>query len=151
MKTILEELPNGHKERFMTKLQVADNEIVMAKQSEKASRVRLYWLIPAACVAVVLVGLFIIKGNRIITDARHDFNPQLLEAQYIEQLSALSASIPEEFAVSDGSLKKDAIEFGKTLPAELSDKEKYRLVKEYYEQKIAGLKKFKTYIAEVEY
>ena len=154
-------IPDGHLERFIRKFNDAVEEQPERKRgffstlsswfnNPTAGRKAAWVLSPAICAvaAVLLVKNFSSDDylNQIELSYRHNLlklgRELTLDSQSLEQYNQEEAlysisTIVEE----DGQL------MALQLPDNLSKKEKQRIIKEYYNQKMEGLNKIKTFIA----
>lgn len=114
--------------------------------------------IAATAAVCVIAAIFVIAGIRSTDNGRE---PERLEQAYIASLQLKAAQIikanaenenlsEEDLANSMESLLNDPVLMSEQLSDELSPKEKIRILKEYYNQKMEGLGQFKTLLANAE-
>lgn len=165
------ELPKGHKERFMSRLEALESKGEAAERVEGRGlwqRLKLwgsqmmnnpaygrksYWIItPALCAlaALLLVYNLYLKPNAVLD----------MERQYIDEVQTFGHQLmSKEESFGEGNEAdllysiSSIMEEGSTpltlqLPENLSKKEQQRIIKEYYNQKMEGLKKIEIFLAQ---
>lgn len=148
-------MPEGHRERFLEKLQAQTRPSFLQKIKDwlgdnTAGRKAAWAIAPALCILALV--LFLGKGNS-------DASLRQMENGYITNLQALGNQLLEEgeslseqdledlnYSISSILTDEDGL-MALQLPENLSKKEKQRIIKEYYNQKMEGLKKIQTFIA----
>ena len=147
------QLPEGHRERFLKKLDAKPSFIqrVKAWLSDNTAGRRAAWAIaPALCILALV--LFLGKDNS-------EASLRQMESGYVTSLQALGNQLLEEggnlsdpdledlsYSISSIISDEDGL-MALQLPDNLSKKEKQKIIKEYYNQKMEGLKKIQTFIA----
>ncbi|MBQ6310818.1 MAG: hypothetical protein IJK74_04625 [Bacteroidales bacterium] len=147
------QLPEGHRERFLKKLEAKPSFIqrVKAWLSDNTAGRRAAWAIaPALCILALV--LFLGKDNS-------EASLRQMESGYVTSLQALGNQLLEEggnlsdpdledlsYSISSIISDEDGL-MALQLPDNLSKKEKQKIIKEYYNQKMEGLKKIQTFIA----
>ena len=147
------QIPEGHRERFLKKLEAKPSFIqrIKAWLTDNTSGRRAAWAIaPALCILALV--LFLVKGNP-------DASLRQMEAGYVTSLQAFGNQLLEEggnlsdpdledlnYSISSILSEEDGL-MALQLPENLSKKEKQQIIKEYYNQKMEGLKKIQTFIA----
>ena len=165
-------MPEGHKERFMQKLE-SEPRISVAERLKKTigeafktltlKKAGLYFGIPAVAVVAVCLVIMGINNrgyNRIelVTPADAE-SAEALENAYLQQIrdygkSVISFShstapcIEEQISDAVSSISDDAVPMSVQLPQEISRKEQFKILKEYYNQKMLGLHRIKLCLAE---
>ncbi len=137
------ELPYGHKERFLRKLAAPEKQ-----KPEKA--IRIAWVSLAAAACIVAAAIFIPKVSSGSLDRFEE--ECLAELQEMgNQLKTDSHLLPhgdkEDALYSISSIVDGEELMALQLPENMSKKEKQKIIREYYNQKMEGLKKIKTFIA----
>lgn len=148
-------MPEGHRERFLQKLEAQTRPSFLQRiqiwLSDNTAGRRAAWaVVPALCI--VALGLFLGKGNSESSlrqiESGYMTSLQSLGNQLLEEGGALSAQDLEDLNYSISSIISDEDGLmALQLPENLSKKEKQQIIKEYYNQKMEGLKKIQTFIA----
>lgn len=146
-------MPEGHRERFLQKLQAKPTfmQRINAWLSDRTAGRRAAWAIAPAICALALI-LFLGKDNTERSlrqmESGYVINLQALGNQLLEEGGKLSAPDLEDLNYSISSILSDEDGLmALQLPENLSKKEKQKIIKEYYNQKMEGLKKIQTFIA----
>ena len=184
-----EELPAGHQERFLKKLEAVRAEEKAAEQvagavhngnrlqdilntvgnwfAETARRFTtrkalLYFATPSVAIAAICL-FFILKENNVerikLVSPQGVTNVAAMENIYLKQVknygnilinSSSNAGDATQAQVKSvvSALTEDAIPMSEQIPSELYKKEQFKILKEYYNQKMAGLKHIKVFIAQ---
>ncbi|HNY05900.1 MAG TPA: hypothetical protein PK500_06260 [Candidatus Egerieousia sp.] len=184
-----EELPAGHQERFLKKLEAVRAEEKAAEQvagavhngnrlqdilntvgnwfAETARRFTtrkalLYFATPSVAIAAICL-FFILKENNVerikLVSPQGVTNVAAMENIYLKQVknygnilinSSSNAGDATQAQVKSvvSALTEDAIPMSEQIPSELSKNEQFKILKEYYNQKMAGLKNIKVFIAQ---
>lgn len=155
-----EEMPDGHKERFIQKI---DTQKITASNNNEllfGRKFMLRFAIPAVCIAIA--ALFIFKGDNA-SQPEYLISPEIaksevaMEKAYLKQLKKYQKEIvrknapyasKEDLENLLNSITEDASSFAMQLPEELSKRERYRILKEYYKEKFDALKVVKNAIAD---
>ena len=148
-------MPEGHRERFLQKLEAQTRPSFLQRiqiwLSDNTAGRRAAWaLVPALCIVALV--LFLGKGNSESSlrqiESGYMTSLQSLGNQLLEEGGALSAQDLEDLNYSISSIISDEDGLmALQLPENLSKKEKQQIIKEYYNQKMEGLKKIQTFIA----
>lgn len=134
------EMPIGHKNRFLKKL-----------EEEKSPVHRIFGIVASIAAAIVL-GLFIFAPKESETIGIQEDNTDYAELMRILENEIISLSEESNPDVAKEAIKAskrvtfEAVPLNEQLPAELTEREKARILREYYKQKSEGLKKIKTYL-----
>ena len=147
------QLPEGHRERFLKKLEAKPSFIrrVKAWLGDNTAGRRAAWAIaPALCILALV--LFLGKDNS-------EASLRQMESGYVTSLQALGNQLLEEggnlsdpdledlnYSISSILSDEDGL-MALQLPENLSKKEKQQIIKEYYNRKMEGLKRIQTFIA----
>lgn len=138
------EMPLGHQERFMAKLQAAQ-----AAPERKAPRLfsRRSLFAATAAAAAIVIAFFITTGSPAsdsddYTIAIHE----VAEEMYIEEaeIMIMLGEDDQNIVNSVKSITEEAIPLSEQLPAELSQEKRAQILREYYKAKTAALKNFRV-------
>lgn len=138
------EMPLGHQERFMAKLQAAQ-----ADPERKAPRLfsRRSLFAATAAAAAIVIAFFITTGSPAsdsddYTIAIHE----VAEEMYIEEaeIMIMLGENDQNIVNSVKSITEEAIPLSEQLPAELSQEKRAQILREYYKAKTAALKNFRV-------
>ena len=138
------EMPLGHQERFMAKLQAAQ-----AAPERKAPRLfsRRSLFAATAAAAAIVIAFFITTGSPAsdsddYTIAIHE----VAEEMYIEEaeIMMMLGEDDQHIVNSVKSITEEAIPLSEQLPAELSQEKRAQILREYYKAKTAALKNFRA-------
>ncbi len=150
------ELPLGHRQRFLAKLQEQEGRpgflgrIGLWLNNPTAGRKAAWVLSPAICIiaAVLLIRNFSSDGYLHQMELGYRQDLQKLGSQLTQDSKTLEEYNQEDALYSISSIVEDDGQLiVLQLPPNLSKKEKQQIIKEYYNQKMEGLKKIKTFIA----
>lgn len=137
------EMPLGHQERFMAKLQAAQ-----AAPERKAPRLfsRRSLFAATAAAAAIVIAFFITTGSPAsdsddYTIAIHE----VAEEMYIEEaeIMMILGEDDQNIVNSVKSITEEAIPLSEQLPEELSQEKRAQILREYYKAKTAALKNFR--------
>lgn len=138
------EMPLGHQERFMAKLQAAQ-----AAPERKAPHLfsRRSLFAATAAAAAIVIAFFITTGSPAsdsddYTIAIHE----VAEEMYIEEaeIMMMLGKDDQNIVNSVKSITEEAIPLSEQLPAELSQEKRAQILREYYKAKTAALKNFRA-------
>ena len=138
------EMPLGHQERFMAKLQAAQ-----AAPERKAPRLfsRRSLFAATAAAAAIVIAFFITTGSPAsdsddYTIAIHE----VAEEMYIEEaeIMMMLGEDDQNIVNSVKSITEEAIPLSEQLPADLSQEKRAQILREYYKAKTAALKNFRV-------
>jgi hypothetical protein len=157
------EMPNGHKERFLKKLSNAGNP-EEREQGIFRNNIRrpnnktmsLFIKIALPLAAVFVVGISIIFFHKSAPSIEVIPQMEIAEMkemeeleQQIDKLSKQNDTITQiQTRNAVNSITFEAIPMNQQLPKVISPTERARILKNYYKQKVEGLKKVKTFLAE---
>lgn len=131
-------LPSGSRERFMARLEAEE-------AGRKAVRFRHVWMSAAvSAAAVVALILFSYSGaDKDIERSILAMNSQ--EAQVIALVEEVCPQEMDAVMSSIRSITFEAIPFTDQLPDEIPEKERVRIIKDYYGRKIEALQNLMAY------
>lgn len=138
------EMPLGHQERFMAKLQAAQ-----AAPERKAPRLfsRRSIFAATAAAAAIVIAFFITTGSPATnTDEYTIAIHEVAEEMYIEEaeIMMMLGEDDQNIVNSVKSITEEAIPLSEQLPAELSQEKRAHILREYYKAKTAALKNFRV-------
>ena len=138
------EMPLGHQERFMAKLQAAQ-----AAPERKAPRLfsRRSLFAATAAAAAIVIAFFITTGSP--TSDSDDYTiaiHEVAEEMYIEEaeIMMMLGEDDQNIVNSVKSITEEAIPLSEQLPAELSQEKRAQILREYYKTRTAALKNFRV-------
>lgn len=138
------EMPLGHQERFMAKLQAAQ-----AAPERKTPRLfsRRSIFAATAAAAAIVIAFFITTGSPAsdgddYTIAIHE----VAEEMYIEEaeIMIMLGEDDQNIVNSVKSITEEAIPLSEQLPEELSQEKRAQILREYYKTRTAALKNFRV-------
>lgn len=124
-------LPSGSKDRFMAK----------AKSRISIKRIRVISMV-SACVAACTI-LFILVGSPNVSYELKRHHTRLAEKE-VQITEIAEKYYPDEKDAIIGTLRSitdDTIPLEELLPREISEKERSRILKDYYDQKYSALER----------
>lgn len=140
-KTLFNEgsLPEGHQQRFLEKLQAAEQKQVRLRRSVKLVRTLL------SAAAVVALALLI---PRALPFAQKDYMALMLEEEeaVIQLLSQSDPFTRQQMSTALESITFEAIPLQELLPEELPSKQQQKILQAYYKQKVEGIQELKKSI-----
>ncbi len=150
-------MPAGHKERFLARLKEKEAKKSLWKRiidwSSNLYTGRGLSLSIAGGLCAVAIAFLLIKDPSVTDSTRRMENRYMLEMEkYAEELADQILQMGEfdredvKYSI-ESIVASDTIPLNLQLPKEMSKKEKQKIIKEYYERKMEGLKKVKTFIA----
>jgi len=131
----LYDLPEGHEARFLEKL-----DATTGRRQQRRTIVRWSAVAAAACLCLLLA---LPIGSRRFTGAR---TPEAVYCAYLDQVGSYYEQFPagtEEWQEAFTSLTDEAIPLFDQLPEEMPDREKMRILKEYYGELLDGAAQMK--------
>lgn len=143
------EMPAGCRERFMAKIAAAD-----ARTAQKKRRSHRIFTYSLSAAAVILLVLFV-KDFMI----SHTTEPNIEVENYAEQMYMQQEEIlnlikdTDPMAVDEAAaiieiITSESIPLDEQLPQEISQEQRALILKEYYQAKMAALKRVKTLYAQ---
>jgi hypothetical protein len=151
------EMPQGHKERFMAKIEALEksSQDVTAQEPTSQRRKITFWnrkrfLSAVSAAAVVAIGL-ITALSPAVQEAICNYRIQKSAQQIYIVESEIMQMLGEDEQYMINSLKtitEEAVPLAEQLPAELSPRQRAEILIRYYKAKTASLKSFKTLYAQ---
>ena len=150
------EMPVGHQERFMAKLQAAQGgaQTEQAAGTEnaperKAPRLfsRRSLFAAAGAAAAIIIAFFLTPGSTTSTEEEYSIEIQeMAQEMYMEEADILKmlGGKDQNIINSIKSITEEAIPLSEQLPAELSQEKRAEILREYYKAKTAALKNFRV-------
>lgn len=145
----VQSLPEGDTERFLAKLDKSGIEVDIPRRHP----LRIYRAIalPAAAAVMLFLGVGIFAK---VTSEENQLTRIYVE--YCHEVASLSTDIQmmtagDDMKMADRTVENitfEAIPFAQQLPEELPQREKVRIMKDYYTQKLDGVRRLKTLISE---
>lgn len=151
------EMPQGHKERFMTKVAALEKPAkdVTAQEPAPQRRKITFWnrkrIISAASVAAVVAIGLITALSPAVQEAICNYRIQKSAQQIYIVESEIMQMLGEDEQYMINSLKtitEEAVPLAEQLPEELSPRQRAEILINYYKAKTASLKSFKTLYAQ---
>lgn len=152
----------GDEERFFMKLDASRASMEEQStgrihfQSSMKRRKIPFWRI----IAVPLAATFLVFFTIGIYFKSLDSQSDELNKIYVEYCTEVAALSDEIYTMSDSEIDRDAkattidnitfeaIPLVSQLPSELSEREKVKIMKDYYSQKLDGIRRLKTLVSE---
>lgn len=135
----LYDLPEGHEERFLEKM----DQRLLRRQNR---RIALRWTAAAAAAAAILL-LVLPAGDRYFRGAR---TPEAVYNAYLQQIGTCYEQLARNYTVDAfaweatlASLTQETIPLVDQLPDEMPDREKTRILKQYYGALLDGANRLK--------
>ena len=151
------EMPQGHKERFMAKIEAPEksSQDVTAQEPAPQRRKITFWnrkriLSAVSAAAVVAIGL-ITALSPAVQEAICNYRIQKSAQQIYIVESEIMQMLGEDEQYMINSLKtitEEAVPLAEQLPEELSPRQQAEILIRYYKAKTASLKSFKTLYAQ---
>jgi hypothetical protein len=158
------EMPVGHQERFMAKLQAAQASDRQTSSTEdagmqagngkgaptrKAPRLfsRRSLFAAAGAAAAIIIAFFLTPGSTTSTEEEYSIEIQeMAQEMYMEEADILKmlGGKDQNIINSIKSITEEAIPLSEQLPAELSQEKRAEILREYYKAKTAALKNFRV-------
>ena len=145
------ELPEGHRERFLEKLDRC-RQMQSAGRPVKWTPLKQVGRIAASLAAVFVLAFFI--GNffqkESLSSTAASYRSKLEEMKnQILRLSQKAAPEMQEYTINTlENILFEPVPLQEQLPEELSSREKEKILEEYYNQKMQGVKKLKIFLAQ---
>lgn len=137
----LYEIPAGHEERFLAKLDAAET------RSGRKHSVLRWTVLSAAAAAAVLAFVLIPGGNRHFLGAR---TPEAVYCAYLdkvgsyyEQLGASGTTEAGEWEAALSALTDESVPLFDQLPEEMPERQKVRVLKKYYGALLDGAERLR--------
>ena len=143
------EMPLGHQERFMAKLQATQASNTDGATTHKVHSLfsRRSIFAATAAAAAIVIAFFITTGSP--TSDSDDYTiaiHEVAEEMYIEEaeIMMMLGEDDQHIVNSVKSITEEAIPLSEQLPAELSQEKRAQILREYYKAKTAALKNFRV-------
>lgn len=139
----MEELPAGHRERFMDKLRL--------QKSEPKVIYMPYWAKLAIASAIVLIlAIPVFVNNRISKLESGEYYTQMLSEQS-DRIEKMAVNLePGEKLNIESTLRQledETVPISEQLPASVTGKERREIIKGYYTNKLEGAERLEKYVA----
>lgn len=144
------EMPAGHQERFIAKLQALQSKEQAQTSKPHRLPIRRILFTASAAAAAIIIALFATLQPGSIEESYSIAVQELAQEMYTEEAELLQM-LPEDDLQMINSVKsitQEAIPLTDLLPDELSPEKRAEILREYYKAKTAGLKKIKTLYAQ---
>lgn len=145
------ELPEGHRERFLEKLdrcRQAQSAGTPTKWTPLKQVGRIAASIAAVFVLAFFIGNFFQKESLSSTAASYRSKLEEMKNQIL-RLSQRAAPEMQEYTINTlENILFESVPLQEQLPEELSSREKEKILEEYYNQKMQGVKKLKIFLAQ---
>lgn len=150
----------GDEERFFAKLDASRTVLdrlrgISFQSSLKRRKIPMWRIVAVPIAAVALVFLALNIFMKSVGSEKDQLNRIYLE--YCAEVNNLSTEI-NSISVSESerdmnertieAISFEAIPFAAQLPAEMSEKDKIKAMKEYYSQKLDGIRRLKVLVSE---
>src|SRR5574344_163350 len=143
-------LPNGDTERFLSKMKRGDIHFGRVVKKRPVSFIRIV-AFPIAAVAVLMLIM-----NIFVKGLGEEDETKRIYTDYCREVAQISTEIQmmtneNNISVADRTIDNitfEAIPFIEQLPPEMTPKQRAKAVKEYYSQKLDGVKRLKTLVAD---
>lgn len=125
--------PSGSRERFMAKLEAE-------KPGRKVVNFRSVWLSAAVSAAAVVVAVIAFSYSGVDRDIEKSI--LAMSRQEAQVIALVEEVCPQEMDIVMNSIRAitfEAIPFTDQLPDELPEKERVRIIRDYYGRKIEAL------------
>ena len=125
--------PSGSRERFMAKLEAE-------KPGRKVVNFRSVWLSVAVSAAAVVVAVIALSYSGVDRDIEKSI--LAMSRQEAQVIALVEEVCPQEMDIVMNSIRAitfEAIPFTDQLPDELPEKERVRIIRDYYGRKIEAL------------
>ncbi|GEM_PF-1222919 len=150
------QIPAGHQERFAYKLNEHSSakktiwERILSYLHDPTAGKRSAWIL-APALGVITIALCLNHLNKNLYINQIESNYLYAIKEYGKQLSeegqALTKEDRQDILYSISSILSEEERLALQLPADMPKKEKQKILKEYYNQKMEGLNRIKIFIA----
>ncbi|MBQ2913355.1 MAG: hypothetical protein IJE52_06675 [Bacteroidales bacterium] len=144
------EMPAGHQERFLAKLEALKSQVQHKEPKPHHLPIRRILFAASAAAAAIIIALFAILQPGNIGQSYSIGIQEMAQEMYTEEAEILQM-LPEDDLQMINSVKsitQEAVPLTDLLPDELSPEKRAEILREYYKAKTAGLKKIKTLYAQ---
>lgn len=144
------EMPAGHQERFLAKLEALQSQEQHQEPKPHRLPIRRIRFAASAAAAAIIIALFATLQPGNIGQSYSIGIQEMAQEMYTEEAEILQM-LPEDDLQMINSVKsitQEAVPLTDLLPDELSPEKRAEILREYYKAKTAGLKKIKTLYAQ---
>ncbi len=144
------EMPAGHQERFLAKLEALQSQEQHQEPKPHHLPIRRILFAASAAAAAIIIALFATLQPGNIGQSYSIGIQEMAQEMYTEEAEILQM-LPEDDLQMINSVKsitQEAVPLTDLLPDELSPEKRAEILREYYKAKTAGLKKIKTLYAQ---
>lgn len=144
------EMPAGHQERFLAKLEALQSREQHQEPKPHHLPIRRILFAASAAAAAIIIALFATLQPGNIGQSYSIGIQEMAQEMYTEEAEILQM-LPEDDLQMINSVKsitQEAVPLTDLLPDELSPEKRAEILREYYKAKTAGLKKIKTLYAQ---
>ena len=144
------EMPAGHQERFLAKLEALQSQEQHQEPKPHRLPIRRTLFATSATAAAIIIALFATLQPGNIGQSYSIGIQEMAQEMYTEEAEILQM-LPEDDLQMINSVKsitQEAVPLTDLLPDELSPEKRAEILREYYKAKTAGLKKIKTLYAQ---
>ncbi len=144
------EMPAGHQERFLAKLEALQSQEQHQEPKPHRLPIRRILFAASAAAAAIIIALFATLQPGNIGQSYSIGIQEMAQEMYTEEAEILQM-LPEDDLQMINSVKsitQEAIPLTDLLPNELSPEKRAEILREYYKAKTAGLKKIRTLYAQ---
>lgn len=144
------EMPAGHQERFLAKLEALQSQEQHQEPKPHRFPIRRTLFTASAAAAAIIIALFATLQPGNIGQSYSIGIQEMAQEMYTEEAEILQM-LPEDDLQMINSVKsitQEAVPLTDLLPDELSPEKRAEILREYYKAKTAGLKKIKTLYAQ---
>lgn len=144
------EMPAGHQERFLAKLEALQSQEQHQEPKPYHLPIRRILFAASAAAAAIIIALFATLQPGNIGQSYSIGIQEMAQEMYTEEAEILQI-LPEDDLQMINSVKsitQEAVPLTDLLPDELSPEKRAEILREYYKAKTAGLKKIKTLYAQ---
>jgi len=144
------EMPAGHQERFLAKLEALQSQEQHQEPKPHRLPIRRILFTASAAAAAIIIALFATLQPGNIGQSYSIGIQEMAQEMYTEEAEILQM-LPEDDLQMINSVKsitQEAVPLTDLLPDELSPEKRAEILREYYKAKTAGLKKIKTLYAQ---
>lgn len=144
------EMPAGHQERFLAKLEALQSREQHQDPKPHHLPIRRILFAASAAAAAIIIALFTTLQPDSIESSYSITVQELAQEMYTEEAEILQMLPDDDLQMINSvkSITQEAIPLTDLLPDELSPEKRAEILREYYKAKTAGLKKIKTLYAQ---
>ena len=144
------EMPAGHQERFLAKLEALQSQEQHQKPKPHHLQIRRILFAASAAAAAIIIALFATLQPGNIGQSYSIGIQEMAQEMYTEEAEILQMLPKDDLQMINSvkSITQEAVPLTDLLPDELSPEKRAEILREYYKAKTAGLKKIKTLYAQ---